>query len=62
MAAVAKLEEGLGRDVERTRAALADVIGERITLQPDESGAYLWAELDFTTTPLLVAVGCRKLW
>lgn len=60
-AVVAKLEDRLGRDVERARAALVDVIGERITLQPDESGKYLWAELNFTATPLLAAVGMPEI-
>lgn len=60
-ALVARLDEPLGRDVGRARAALTDVVGERITLQPDESGTYLWAELEFQATPLLAAVGSPEI-
>ena len=45
----------------RARAALVDVINERITLQPDESGMYLWAELEFQAFPLLAAVGIPEM-
>lgn len=60
-ALVAKLTETLSTDVERTRALVADAVGERITLQPDESGMYLWAELEFQATPLLAAVGSPEI-
>jgi hypothetical protein len=51
------LEEGLRSDPELARAALTDAIGSRITLEPDESGKFLWAEFGLETTPQLVAVG-----
>ena len=54
---VEHLEEGLRGDPERARAALTDAIGSRITLEPDESGRFLWAEFGLETTPQLVAVG-----
>ena len=41
---------------QRARAALTDAIGSRITLQPDESGKFLWAEFGLETVPLLVAM------
>jgi len=34
---------------QRARAALTDAIGSRITLQPDESGKFLWAEFGLET-------------
>lgn len=45
--------QGLSQDRERARAALVDVIGPKIMLQPDASGRFLWAEFDFETAPLL---------
>ena len=54
---VEHLEEGLRGDPERARAALTDAIGSRITLEPDESGKFLWADFGLETTPQLVAVG-----
>jgi DNA-binding transcriptional MocR family regulator len=54
---VEHLEEGLRRDPERAQAALTGAIGSRITLVPDESGMFLWAELGLETAPQLVAVG-----
>jgi hypothetical protein len=54
---VEQLEEGLRGDPELARAALTDAIGSRITLEPDESGKFLWAEFGLETTPQLVAVG-----
>jgi hypothetical protein len=54
---VEHLEEGLRSDPELARAALTDAIGSRITLEPDESGKFLWAEFGLETTPQLVAVG-----
>jgi hypothetical protein len=56
-AIVDRLEEDLTRDPERARAALTDAIGSRITLEPDESGKFLWAEFGLETAPLLVSVG-----
>lgn len=54
---VNQLEGALGRDPERARSALADMLGSRITLQPAPSGKYLWAEFGLEATPLLVAAG-----
>jgi site-specific DNA recombinase len=42
-AMVQRLEETLGRDLERSRAALREVVGDVVTLAPDESGRFLWA-------------------
>jgi site-specific DNA recombinase len=56
-AIVDRLEDDLTRDPERARAALTDAIGSRITLEPDESGKFLWAEFGLETAPLLVSVG-----
>jgi len=50
---VAKLEETLGGDLERSKAALQDVIGENVVLQPDKSGQYLIAEFGLEAASLL---------
>jgi hypothetical protein len=49
------LEEPLGRDPERSRAALIDAIGPKITLLPDESRKFLWAEHGLDAVPLVAA-------
>jgi LPXTG-motif cell wall-anchored protein len=36
-------------------------IGERITLTPDESGEFLWAEYGVETAPMLVALGVPEI-
>ena len=55
---VERLEVQLKRDPERARATLADIFGERVTLEPDESGHYLWAEYGLGAVPMLAqAVG-----
>jgi hypothetical protein len=36
-------------------------IGERITLTPDESGEFLWAEYGVETAPMLVALGVSEI-
>jgi site-specific DNA recombinase len=57
-ALVGRLDETLGKDAERSRTALQEAIGPRITLRPDESGGYLWAEFGLEAAPLLrAAVG-----
>lgn len=56
-----RLEEPLGRDPSRSRSALMDAIGPRITLQPDESGRFLWAEYGLLDSPQLVAVGMPEI-
>ena len=58
---VGRLDESLNRDVERARAALQDVIGSSVTLQPDESGQYLWAEFGLETAPLVSAASGSEL-
>ena len=53
-----RLNAALSEDPERARAALRDVIGEAITLQPDKSRKFLWAEYEMKTAALLgAAVG-----
>lgn len=55
LAIVERLEEPLGRDPERSRAALIDAIGPKITLHPDESRKFLWAEYGLEAVPLVAA-------
>jgi hypothetical protein len=40
-AMVSRLDEALRHDPEQRRAALQNVIGESVTLQPDKSGRHL---------------------
>lgn len=54
---VERLEETLAGDLERAKAALTDVIGERITLQPDRSGKFLIAEFGLEAASLLASGG-----
>jgi hypothetical protein len=61
LALLDRLEEPLGRDPSRSRVALMDAIGPRITLQPDESGKFLWAEYGLLDSPQLVAVGMPEI-
>jgi hypothetical protein len=58
---VAKLEETLGSDLERSKAALQDVIGARVTLQPDKSGKYLIAEYGLEAGSLLAAGDAKNM-
>jgi hypothetical protein len=44
LAKVDQLEARLAEDPERSRPALIEAIGDRIVLQPDASGRFLWAE------------------
>jgi DNA invertase Pin-like site-specific DNA recombinase len=44
LALVKKLEVRLAEDPEQARPALIEAIGDRIVLQPDSSGRFLWAE------------------
>ncbi len=41
---VEQLEESLKKDPQRARTALAQIFGERVVLEPDESGRFLWAD------------------
>jgi hypothetical protein len=56
-AALGRLHAALAQDSERARAALQDVIGEAVTLQPDESRKFLWAEYEMKTAALLGVAG-----
>jgi hypothetical protein len=57
---VAEPEAALGREPEHSRPAL-QAIGERITLTPDKSGKFLWAEYGLETAPVLVALGVPEI-
>ena len=52
---VANLQDALGRDAARARAALRELCGD-IRVAPHESGDYLVAELRLNEKPLLLAV------
>jgi hypothetical protein len=58
---VARLEKHLSRDAEQSRPALVEAIGDRITLTPDPSGKFLWAEYGLEAAPMLVAVGVPEI-
>ena len=57
LAMVDRLDQVLTAEPERGRAALQEVLGERITLQPDASGRFLWAEYSLGIAPLLQGAG-----
>ena len=61
LAIVERLEEPLGHDPERSRVALIEAIGPAITLQPDESRKFLWAEYGLEAVPLLAAAAGSEL-
>lgn len=52
-----RLNDVLTTDPERGQAALRNVLGERITLLPDESGKFLWADYSLGIAPLLQNAG-----
>jgi DNA-binding transcriptional MocR family regulator len=52
-----RLDEALRHDLERARAALQDATAESVTLQPDKSGKFLWAEYEMKTAALLGVAG-----
>jgi site-specific DNA recombinase len=55
---VAQLEENLQRDPQRARASLTEIFSERVSLQPDESGKFLWADYGVGAVPVMAnAVG-----
>jgi hypothetical protein len=58
---VDRLESALGRDPDRARGALVDTLGSRITLEPDTSGKFLWAEFGVEAAPLLLAAGAPEI-
>jgi hypothetical protein len=58
LAIVYQLEANLKRNPERARASLADLFGEHVALEPDESDRFLWAEYGLGAVPMLAqAVG-----
>jgi site-specific DNA recombinase len=58
---VEQLEENLKRDPQRARAALAEIFGERVSLQPGESGRFLWADYGIGAMPVMAeAVGAES--
>jgi hypothetical protein len=61
LAIVDRLEEPLGRNPESSRAALIEAIGPTITLQPDASGTFLWAEYGLEGAQTLVAIGMPEI-
>ena len=60
-ALVNRLADELGRDPERARPALTDAIGARITLTPDKSGKFLWAEYGLEGAPFRAALGVPEI-
>jgi hypothetical protein len=48
-----RLDAVLLRDPERGREELRGILGEKIKLQPDESGRFVWAEYSLGLTALL---------
>jgi hypothetical protein len=58
---VTRLEDHLRRDPEHSRPALVQAIGDRVTLTPDKSGKFLWAEYGLETAPMLVALGVPEI-
>ena len=50
---VDQLDVHLKRNPERARAILADILGDRVALEPDQSGRYLWANYGIGRMPLL---------
>jgi site-specific DNA recombinase len=61
VALVEQLEENLKRDPERARAALTSIFGERVALEPDESGRFLWAEYGLGAVPVLAQAAGSEL-
>jgi DNA invertase Pin-like site-specific DNA recombinase len=61
LAIVERLVEHLAYDPEHARPALVEAIGERITLTPDVTGKFLWAEYGLESAPMLVALGVPEI-
>jgi len=57
LAMLDRLNAVLTADLERGQAAIRDVLGDRITLLPDESGKFLWADYSVGIAPLLQSAG-----
>jgi site-specific DNA recombinase len=58
---VTRLEQPLGRNPANSRTALIEAIGSTITLQPDASRRFLWAEYGLEGAQMLVAVGVPEI-
>jgi hypothetical protein len=56
-----QLEARLGEDPERSRPALIEAIGDRIVLQPDVSGRFLWAEYGLAGERLVASLGVPEI-
>jgi hypothetical protein len=56
-AMLTRLDQVLMADPECGREELRGTLGERITLQPDKSGSFLWAEYSLGVAPLLPNAG-----
>jgi hypothetical protein len=54
---VNQLDKRLAAGPEHGRAALREVLGERVTLQPDASGRFLWAKYSLGLARLLLGAG-----
>jgi hypothetical protein len=54
---LARLGEVLKVDPERGRTTLREVLGDKITLRPDGSGRFLWADYSLGIAPLLQGAG-----
>jgi hypothetical protein len=64
-----RLAEVPAQDPERGREELRGILGEKITLQSDKSGRFLWAEYSLGVAPLLgagahaeIMVAGARLW
>jgi hypothetical protein len=58
---VGELEARLGEDPECSRPALIEAIGDRIVLQPDVSGRFLWAEYGLAGERLVASLAVQKI-
>lgn len=58
---VSNLEEVALRDVERARASIRRIVGDKITLRPAESGDFLQALVGLEVLEVLSAVGGRQI-
>ncbi len=55
-------EIALGRDVNRARAIIRQLVGEEIRVVPDEAGKHLVAHLPFGSEALLQASGGSQIF
>ncbi len=61
LALVDQLEAHLGEDPERSKMALMEAIGDSITLQPDESREFLWAEYGLEGARIMAPIGMPEI-